>query len=498
VLSLRDDGTRTKMKRAGLAPVEKAEGYALVVAEDGILLDAHDPAGAFYGTLTLLQLFDREQSGFRCARVRDWPHFVYRGTRLHLPKPGEFEPFNNFIRMLGFLRVNQVWFRDLYVRRLADSVRLPRCGGPEHPDALDKTRVEQLGKFAARHAVWLNASMMPSSWFFVRDPSLVELAPGEDLKTVYIKSRATGHVKLPWPMGSRFNLCPSNEKTYELAFKLMDELIDMFPGPYFDIGVDEFYQDYNGSRWGVCPRCRGKDPVKLLADYINRMAGHAISRGKIPIVNSTMLLRGHGGYYKDAYKAADLIRKDVVINNWSEGHIRRRFSGPIKRPTDAQIARCKWESEKEYGRMMASLTEEEIKELAHFKATEYFRRKGINKVIHMINVGKRWRGRPELREVHGKLDAHGVFTTYYSGPIRGVYPAFASDALEKNGLMGELAFTAEHAWTPDVPAMDSAEEARQIDYAYAVMKALREGKTFLDAIDRGRKKPERPFGWEER
>ena len=63
-----------------------------------------------------------------------------------------------------------------------------------------------------------------------------------------------------------------------------------------------------------------------------------------------------------------------------------------------------------------------------------------------------------------------------------------------NGLMGELVFTAEHAWTPDSPSMDSPEEAEQLAYAYAVMKALRRGASVLEAVKCGRARPKKPHG----
>ena len=63
----------------------------------------------------------------------------------------------------------------------------------------------------------------------------------------------------------------------------------LFSSDVFDLGIDEVSQPYNGSRWVADKRCRGKDPVILFAEYVNRLADYVSKKGKIPLVNSTPL-----------------------------------------------------------------------------------------------------------------------------------------------------------------------------------------------------------------
>jgi hypothetical protein len=89
-----------------------------------------------------------------------------------------------------------------------------------------------------------------------------------------------------------------------------------------------------------------------------------------------ILLREHQGWYKNIYQAIDMIenRDKIVIYNWSEDHIRR-------------------------GAMTVN-----GKRLQNpgLKTTTFFRQHVYKDVMHLLM--DRWQGRPEMREVNGKLD----------------------------------------------------------------------------------------------
>ena len=46
--------------------------------------------------------------------------------------------------------------------------------------------------------------------------------------------------------------CPSNPKSYQILFDVIDEIIDVFEPSIMNIGHDEYYTI------GVCEKCRGK------------------------------------------------------------------------------------------------------------------------------------------------------------------------------------------------------------------------------------------------
>ena len=61
-----------------------AEGYRMVVAEDGITVWSSDDAGAFYARQTLRQLAQKGTKGwiYPCVEIRDAPAFRWRGVLL--------------------------------------------------------------------------------------------------------------------------------------------------------------------------------------------------------------------------------------------------------------------------------------------------------------------------------------------------------------------------------------------------------------------------------
>ncbi len=68
--------------------------------------------------------------------------------------------------------------------------------------------------------------------------------------------------------------CPSNEKSYEIIFDLIDEILEVVsPREYVHIGHDEVYQ------MGLCEKCKGKDLSDLLAMHINRLYDYITKRG---------------------------------------------------------------------------------------------------------------------------------------------------------------------------------------------------------------------------
>jgi hypothetical protein len=188
--------------------------------------------------------------------------------------------------------------------------------------------------------------------------------------------------------------------------------------------------------------------VKLFAEFASRLIGHVIELGKVPVMGGGMLLREHQGWYKDIYKATDLIenRDKIVIYNWSEGHIRRgamRVGGERLQNPD-------------------------------LKVTPFFREHGYKDVMHLLYGNDKWAGRPEMREVNGKLDCYGGFVSYYH--------AMNYELMKQRGTLASLAFTAQHLWSPDIPPMESADDAKACRYGEALADMILQGKSYVEAI----------------
>jgi hexosaminidase len=130
----------------------------------------------------------------------------------------------------------------------------------------------------------------------------------------------------PWPD----TYCPSNPRSYELYFDLLDEVIEVFQPRMVHIGHDEVYTI------GLCDRCRGKSGAELLAGDLRRIRDYLHARGIRTVLWGDKLQNiivggvDHGGRVRryvsserkadhamrETYQAVDFVPKDMLIMDW--------------------------------------------------------------------------------------------------------------------------------------------------------------------------------------
>ena len=124
--------------------------------------------------------------------------------------------------------------------------------------------------------------------------------------------------------------CPSNPKSYEIVFDILDEVIEVFKPRAINIGHDEFYTV------GICKRCQGKDPSAVYADDVKKIKDYLRERGIGTLMWAEKLLKARynysgfkvGGWYDecdcngvrfqvpDMWRCADLLPKDITYIHW--------------------------------------------------------------------------------------------------------------------------------------------------------------------------------------
>ncbi|MBN1675048.1 MAG: beta-N-acetylhexosaminidase [Kiritimatiellae bacterium] len=345
----------------GVPVVERAEGYALAVSADGVLLAGKDAAGFFYGAQTLAQLL-RPGAGPELpgVRVRDWPAFPMRGAHVYMPARAELDFFWRFLDFLADYKynllvleigggleykrhpeINEAWRRFCKEAREYDF----------HTDPHTESKTTEMGE------PFTGPTALARSRYFPKNSTHTELGGGDWLTQAEARRIAAEcrkrHIEIipevqglshcyylciphpeiaerpddPWPN----NYCPSNPKTYGLYLDVIDEVIEVFEPRTLHIGHDEAYT------FGVCPQCRGRDGHELLAEDITRVHDHLAGRGIRTLMwgdklhnITTAAGRRLGGverervdpgtgkrFYQPAtYKAADMIPKDVLVADW--------------------------------------------------------------------------------------------------------------------------------------------------------------------------------------
>ena len=229
------------------ASVVGKEGYALNVWRDSIRIIARDPAGLFFGTQTLRQLFPFAiESHMRLGRrwsvpaveIADAPRFEWRGAMLdvarHFFTVDEVKQYIDILALYKFnvfhihLSDDQGWRIEITSRpKLAQEGSVTEVGGGPG-GYYTQAQYRELVAYAAERFITVVPEIdMPAH----TNAALVaypELSCSKRPTALY-----TG-IDVGW---SAF--CPDRDDVFALIDDIVREIAGMTPGPYFHIGGDE-------------------------------------------------------------------------------------------------------------------------------------------------------------------------------------------------------------------------------------------------------------------
>jgi len=316
------------------------EGYILLVDGNSVLIAGADDSGVFYGLQSLRQLIQKNsgRASICGARIEDWPYKPFRGIRLFMPGKDNIPFFKRFLcdfmamykfntlilevgtcmRMERHPEINAGWLD--FARELKYS-RRQRPVGPrgEIQDAanqgagdggiVEKEDVADVVGYARQlhiNVIPEIPSLTHSYYLLTRHRELAEIQNAE------------------WPD----TYCPSNPKSYELLFDVLDECIDVIKPKMVHIGHDEWRMPVD-----VCARCRGIAPAQLYAKDMNKIYNYLTAKNlKVAIWGDHLVeaLRGKGFKTQVISKdysyslpgalsqeqVRDLIPKDILVFNW--------------------------------------------------------------------------------------------------------------------------------------------------------------------------------------
>ena len=297
-----------------------ANGYHLSVTLDGVKITASDLRGMVYGKETYAKLV--KNGTVPQCEIHDEPRMSFRGVHLMLPHPDEFDYAKRFVKhVLSPMGYNYI------IMEIAGGMEFE-----SHPEI--NAAVEEAFIKGANGEWPLFPHKEAGMGKTVKKAVLAEFVDycrsfGID---VIPEIQSLGHVQfmtLPHPdiaerpekSGTEkvdereadippnefygHSYCPSNPKSYEILFDLMDEIIEVFrPTEYVHMGHDEVYQI------GVCPVCKDKNPAELFAQDINRIYDYLKKKGLKMMIWADMLQPVTK--YK-TWAAIDYIPKDIVL-----------------------------------------------------------------------------------------------------------------------------------------------------------------------------------------
>lgn len=305
-----------------LSKMPKAEGYNLKTGVRYTCMNAVDRLGLVLAAEALLQLY---KAGAGQCVIENYPRMAFRGIHIGLPPREEIPFFKRLVRYLlaplgyntiflefaGGMRynrhpeINMTWEKfNQEDRKTGHWYRTEHGDMVAGGSCLEQDEVAGLVAYVRSYGMDVIPEVQSLShvqYITCAHPEIGERDDNSGSDST-IDLRTTDAVPREEYANS---YCPSNEKSYEIVFDLIDEIVDVVkPRKYVHVGHDEVYT------MGVCPRCKGKDHAVLYASDVNRIYNYLAGKNLKMMIWSDML-QPSTSYHTPP--AIDMIPKDIVM-----------------------------------------------------------------------------------------------------------------------------------------------------------------------------------------
>jgi hexosaminidase len=261
---LRRTGSGLDLPQPGeQAGPDSREAYSVNVTSEGAEIRANSSAGLFYGVQTLLQLVEGlgAEAAIPQVEIHDWPSLPYRGIMVdmsHGPLPTE----NEVKRQIDFLAH---WKGNQYYFYSEVSIELKGYSVLNYDARFSQDEVRRIVAYARERHI----DVVPCMELYGHLHDLLRVERYADLGAL--------------PHGSELN--PRNPQVAILLAAWIEQLADVFPSPFFHVGMDE--------TWETAKAAIAKEtsPDQLYLEQLRRVSELVRQRGKTVLVWSDMLAK---------------------------------------------------------------------------------------------------------------------------------------------------------------------------------------------------------------
>ena len=267
------------------------EGYAIVTAEDCVLITAKTSAGAFYALQTIRQLV--ESGEWLTGAIVDYPRFDYRGILIDISRHFRSVEFlKRQIDMMARLKMNRLhlhftdaagWRIEVEsYPRLTEFAAWRKGATWKEWWSRDKRDYAEMGSEGA-YGGYLTKEDAKELVRYAEERYITIIPeiemPGHSAEVV----AAYPELACSHKPEQQEDLCIGKEATFEMMQAILDEIIEIFPSEYIHIGGDEATKN----SWTECEDCQrrmreeGLESVDELQSYmIHRIEEYLNARGR--------------------------------------------------------------------------------------------------------------------------------------------------------------------------------------------------------------------------
>ena len=270
---------------------ETPESYNLKIAPQGIDISGSDYAGLFYGLQTLVQILEttkiNNSPAVASVLIEDRPRFRWRGMLLDVARhmfPADF--IKRYIDIIAAHKMN------VFHWHLTEDQgwRMPIKKYPKIKDIAAWRKETLVGHYRDKPHQF---DGKPYGGFYTREEikDIIDYASDRSVTIVpeiempghataalsaYPQLSCTGgphEAETVWGVHKEV-FCAGNEETFDFLENVLEEVAQIFPGPYIHIGGDECPK----TRWAECEKCQAriadeglKDEHELQSYFIKRI-----------------------------------------------------------------------------------------------------------------------------------------------------------------------------------------------------------------------------------
>ena len=316
--------------------VPSGEGYDLAVDAHRILLIARDPRGLFYGGVTLWQLLTQDTAkvaSFEVPQLHivDQPRFAWRGAMLDSARHYQSPEFiKRFIDELAWLKLDTLHWHltddqgwRIEIRRYP---KLTSVGAWRRPAGAAGTEANgqpvRYGGFYTQDEI-RDIVRYASERYVTIVPEIDMPGHMQAAIAAYPELGSLGDSPVVSPdWGVHKYLLNVDDATIAFIDNVLDEVVELFPGPYVHVGGDEAVKDQWKSSSRVQARMREigiKDENALQGWFVAQIAKHLAERGRrlvgwdeileggVPPNAVVMSWRGAKGGIEAAHAGHDIV-----------------------------------------------------------------------------------------------------------------------------------------------------------------------------------------------
>lgn len=238
------------------------EAYQISISDKGIEISAWDATGLFWGTRTAIQIIAQGLNGemitLENAEIYDRPEFKVRGLMLDCGRHFfQVETIKFWLKYMADYKMNYFhWHLTEWNGFRFDSEVFQGLG--TEGASYSKAQIKDIVDFAALYHITVVPELdIPghANAMIAYDPML-NFQKGK-LNTSYWAFN--GKLTRDW------HLDPTSDYTRDFIKKLIDEMCEVFPGPYFHIGTDEYI--HNPTKMAMVKELRDYKKAKGFEEY---------------------------------------------------------------------------------------------------------------------------------------------------------------------------------------------------------------------------------------